>query len=96
VAARASSSKVIFHPASAIDTTSVGQVQADLRRHILCAFVGRGLLESFESNYMLGYQHCGFSVDASVYALPRHAGLLFGMTITRRWMVGSKPSRNGT
>ena len=58
--------KVIFHPASAIDETAVAQVQATLRRRILRAFVGRGLLESFEAKDMLAYRHSGFSVDASV------------------------------
>ncbi len=57
--------KVIFHPASAIDQTTVAQVQATLRRRILRAFVGRGLLESFEAKEMLGYKHSGFSVDTS-------------------------------
>jgi hypothetical protein len=44
----------------------VAQVQADLRRRILRAFVGRGLLESFEAKDMLAYKHSGFSVDAGV------------------------------
>jgi Putative transposase len=35
----------------------VTQVQATLRRRILRAFVGRGLLESFEAKEMLGYRH---------------------------------------
>ena len=39
---------VIFHPASAIDEVVVQEVQATLRRRILRAFVGRGLLQSFE------------------------------------------------
>jgi hypothetical protein len=34
---------IVFHPASAIDETAVAQVQTDLRRRILRAFVGRGL-----------------------------------------------------
>ena len=34
------------YPASAVDETAVAQVQTDLRRCILRAFVGRGLLES--------------------------------------------------
>ena len=59
-------SKVIFHPASAIDEIAVAQVQATLRTRILRAFVGRGLLESFEAKKMLGYRHSGFSVDAGV------------------------------
>ena len=57
---------IIFHPASAIDATAVAQVQTDLRRRILRAFVGRGLLESFEAKEMLAYKHSGFSVDAGV------------------------------
>ena len=58
--------KVIFHPASGIDETAVAQVQATLRRRILRAFVGRGLLESFEAKDMLAYRHSGFSADAGV------------------------------
>jgi hypothetical protein len=57
---------IVFHPASAIDETTVAQVQATLRSRILRAFVGRGLLESFDAKDMLGYQHSGFSVDAGV------------------------------
>ena len=63
---QSSARTVIFHPTSAIDETAVTQVQADLRRRILRAFVGRGLLESFEAKEMLGYKHSGFSVDTSV------------------------------
>ena len=55
-----------FHPASAIDEAAVAQVQTDLRRRILRAFVGRGLLESCDAKDMLAYQHSGFSVDAGV------------------------------
>ncbi len=58
--------KLRFHPVAGIDETAVAQVQADLRRHILRAFVGRGLLESCEAKEMLGYKHSGFSVDAGV------------------------------
>ena len=57
---------VIFHPASDIDADTVIQAEATLRRRILRAFVGRGLLESFEAKEMLGYKHSGFSVDAGV------------------------------
>ena len=64
--AQSSPPGVIFHPASAIDETAVAQVQTDLRRRILRAFVGRGLLESCDAKEMLGYQHSGFSVDAGV------------------------------
>ena len=73
---KASPPSVIFHPATAIDETVVAQAQATLRRRILRAFVGRGLLESFEAQEMLGYQHNGFSVDAGV-CIPAHdrAGL---------------------
>ena len=44
----------------------MAQVQTDLRRRILRAFVGRGLLESGDAKEMLAYQHSGFSVDAGV------------------------------
>jgi hypothetical protein len=56
----------VFHPASGIDTDAVAQVQTDLRRRILRAFVGRGLIEKADAKDMLGYQHSGFSVDAGV------------------------------
>jgi hypothetical protein len=64
--AQSSPPGIVFHPASAIDETAVVQVQADLRRRILRAFVGRGLLESCDAKDMLAYQHSGFSVDAGV------------------------------
>ena len=57
---------ITFHPASTIDAAAVIQVQADLRRRILRAFVGRGLLESCDAKEMLAYQHSGFTVDAGV------------------------------
>ena len=57
---------VISHPASGIDADAVVYTQATLRRRILHAFVGRGLLESCDAKEMLGYQHSGFSVDAGV------------------------------
>ena len=63
---QASPQSVIFHPASAIDAPAVAQVQATLRKRILRAFVGRGLLESCDAKEMLAYQHSGFSVDAGV------------------------------
>jgi len=58
--------KLRFHPASGIEGTAVAQVQFDLRRRILRAFVGRGLIESVDAKEMLAYQHSGFSVHASV------------------------------
>ena len=64
--AQSSSPGIVFHPASGIDAAAVSQVQATLRRRILRAFVGRGLLESCDAKEMLGYQHSGFSVDAGV------------------------------
>ena len=58
--------KLRFHPATGMDVDAVVQAQATLRRRILRAFVGRGLLERFEAKEMLGYAHSGFSVDTSV------------------------------
>ena len=65
-APQASTPGIVFHPASAIDETAVAQVQADLRRRVLRALVGRGLLEKADAKEMLAYQHSGFSVDAGV------------------------------
>ncbi len=65
-ASQSSPPGIVFHPASAIDATAVAQVQVDLRRRILRAFVGRGLIEQADAKEMLAYQHSGFSVDAGV------------------------------
>ncbi len=67
---------MIFHPATGVNATAVDQVQTTLRRRILRAFVGRGLLEGFEAKEILGYKHSGFSVDTSVcIAAQDRAGL---------------------
>lgn len=58
--------KLRFHPAGGIDGAVAAQVQADVRRRVLRAFMGRGLLESCDAKDMLAYQHSGFSVDAGV------------------------------
>jgi hypothetical protein len=64
--AQSSPPGIVFHPASGVDATVVALVQADLRRRILRAFAGRGLLESCDAKEILTYQHSGFSVDAGV------------------------------
>jgi hypothetical protein len=61
-----SSPGIVFHLASAINATAVAQAQADLRRRILRAFVGRGLIKKADAKDMMAYQHSGFSVDAGV------------------------------
>ena len=66
VGAKASPPGIIFHPASGIDEAGLVQVQADLRRRILLAFVVRGLIESCDAKEMLAYKHSGFSVNAGV------------------------------
>lgn len=60
------SGDAIFHPVTGIDKAAAAQVQATLRRRILRAFVGRGLMQSCDAKDMLAYQHSGFSVDAGV------------------------------
>jgi hypothetical protein len=45
--AQARAPGVIFHPATGVNADAVAQAQASLRKRILRAFVGRGLLESF-------------------------------------------------
>ena len=52
--ATAATPSAIFYPASEIDETAVALAQATLRKRILCASVGRGLLQSFEAKKMLG------------------------------------------
>ncbi len=75
-ASQSSPPRIIFHPTTCVTADAVGQAQASLRRRILRAFVGRGLLESFEAQEMLGYKHSGFLVDTSVYiAAHDRAGL---------------------
>jgi hypothetical protein len=44
----------------------MAQVQTDLRRRILRAFVCRGLIGQADAKEMLAYQHSGFSVVAGV------------------------------
>lgn len=56
---------MIFQPATGIDETTEAQVQTTLRVCILRAFVGRGLLKSFEAREILA-QHIRFPVDAGV------------------------------
>ena len=51
--AQATAPRVIFNPANGIDEAAGAQAQADLRRRILRAFVGRGLLESCDAKEML-------------------------------------------
>ena len=75
-ASRSSPPRIIFHPPTGVTAQAVTQAQARLRRRILRAFVGHGLLESFEAQEMLGYKHSGFSVDTSVcIAAHDHVGL---------------------
>ena len=64
--AQSSPPGIVFHPASGIDTDAVTQAHTDLRRRILRAFVGRGLIGQADAKEMLAYQHSGFSVDAGV------------------------------
>ena len=85
----------------------MAQAQATLRRRILRALVGWGLLESFKTKEMLGCQHNGFSVDAGVCiqahdrASPARVPPLWddcdaqvgeGTQIEPDWDLGSRPS----
>ena len=54
--AQSSSPGIVFHPARGVDEAAVTQVQTDLCRRILRAFVGRGLIEQADAKEMLGYQ----------------------------------------
>ncbi len=58
--------RICFDPRTCVYADAVTQVQTTLRKRILRAFVGRGLLEGLEAKEMLAYRHSGFSIDTSV------------------------------
>ena len=68
---------VNFHAATGLDEAAMAQVQADVRRRILRAFVARGHLEACDAKDMAAYAHGGgFSVDAGgCIEAPDRAGL---------------------
>jgi hypothetical protein len=55
---RTTAIRVTFHPATEIACEVVVQAQASLRRRILRAFVGRGLLDGFEAQESHNLPHC--------------------------------------
>ena len=56
---------VVFHPASGLDATAIGEVQTDVRRRLLRAVERRGLLAPEDAQIMAVWEHGGgFSVDA--------------------------------
>jgi len=58
---------VVFHAASSLDAIAITQVQAQVRRRLLRAFVRRGLLPGDDAQAMGQWHHGGgFSVDAAV------------------------------
>jgi hypothetical protein len=58
---------VIFHAATGLDEAAISQVQANVRKRILRAFVARGHLDTHDAKDMAAYAHGGgFSVDAGV------------------------------
>ena len=50
---------VNFHVAMGLDEAAMAQVQADVRRRILRAFVARGHLEACDAKDMAAYAHGG-------------------------------------
>ena len=66
-----------FHAATGLDGAAVAQVQLDVRRRLLRAFVARGHLEAHDAKDMAVYAHgSGFSVDAGVHIeAPDRSGL---------------------
>ena len=57
----------VFHAANGLDAVALADVQAQIRRRILRAFVRRGLIDKSDGKEMLGWEHGGgFSLDASV------------------------------
>jgi len=58
---------VVFHAAAGLDATATAEVQAQVRRRLLRAFVRRDLLPADDAQAMARWEHGGgFSVDASV------------------------------
>jgi hypothetical protein len=58
---------VRFHPASGVDESVIGEVQAAVRKRLLRAVERRGLLSPEEAQTMAAWEHGGgFSVDAGV------------------------------
>ncbi len=58
---------VKFHAATGLDEAIIAQVQANVRKRILRAFVARGHIEPGDAKDMAAYAHGGgFSVDAAV------------------------------
>ena len=68
---------VTFHAAADLDEAAFRQVQANVRKRILRAFVARGHIEACDAKDMAAYAHGGgFSVDAGVrIEAPDRAGL---------------------
>ena len=57
----------IFHAASHLDAAAIANVQSEVKRRIVRAFVKRGLLDAIAGEVMIdARQGGGFSVDASV------------------------------
>ncbi len=57
----------IFHPASGVDESVIGEVQAAVRKRLLRAVERRGLLSPEEARIIAAWEHGGgFSVDAGV------------------------------
>ena len=71
---------VTFHAATGLDEGATAQVQANVRKRILRAFVARGHIEAHDATDMAGYARGGgFSVDAGVRieaSRPHRAGAL--------------------
>ncbi|MCP4306123.1 MAG: transposase, partial [bacterium] len=58
---------VVFFEATALDESTIAEVQATIRRRVLKAFVRRGLLDQDERETMEQWAHGGgFSIDAQV------------------------------
>ena len=59
--------EVKFHTATGLNEAVIAQVQANVRKRILRAFVARGHIEACDAKDMAAYAHGGgFSVDAGV------------------------------
>ena len=55
-----------FYPVDYLTKEEIKGVEEDVRRRVTRFFIRKGILEEEEAARMLGWEHGGFSLDASV------------------------------
>ena len=89
----ANAQSITFHPAQ-IDVAAISQVQVNVRKRILRAFVARGHLKSDAAKDVAGYAHgVGLSVDAHSRANPKRPRRRRAVLRSIRKVRGLTPSK---